>query len=212
MERFRVVGQVAHPSYVGVDSCPAAGLDVALLRLERPVPLVPPRVLATSPPSPGASCSAVGYGAHNLDSRRVQYGQKRRATERVVAVTAMNVEVEADSGVVDHGDSGGPLLCGRQIAGVTSCKSDGEWPRHSRALYARTDRLAGFIESTLAAWRRSPVPARSCTHDVCEVGAALEADCSACAESVCSRDDYCCTLRWDESCTSAAAVLCGSCR
>ena len=37
------------------------------------------------------------------------------------------------------GDSGGPLLVGDEIVGVTSCHNDGDWPAHREEYYARVD-------------------------------------------------------------------------
>jgi hypothetical protein len=43
------------------------------------------------------------------------------------------------SGVADHGDSGGPLLCGGAIAAVVHNHTDGDWPAHIRENYATLD-------------------------------------------------------------------------
>ena len=47
--------------------------------------------------------------------------------------------------------------------------------------------------------------AGGCAHSECETGAALTAECSACATAVCDVDDYCCTGEWDSFCTAEAA-------
>jgi hypothetical protein len=79
--------------------------------------------------------------------------QRRSATERVVAVEPSAVHVVRGSGVADHGDSGGPLLCGGHIAGATSCGTDGSGPLHREVYYARTDHLGPWLQQTIALWR-----------------------------------------------------------
>jgi hypothetical protein len=51
-----------------------------------------------------------------------------------------------------------------------------------------------------------------CEHDVCTVGSPLDPSCGSCAASVCSVDDYCCNVEWDQVCVDAVDSLCaGSC-
>ena len=44
-----------------------------------------------------------------------------------------------------------------------------------------------------------------CIHGECEVGAALSAGCSDCADAICTADPYCCNNEWDNVCVDAAA-------
>ncbi len=47
-----------------------------------------------------------------------------------------------------------------------------------------------------------------CTHDVCEVGAPLEASCDMCTAVVCGMDMFCCTGFWDPICVNEANIWC----
>ena len=148
-----VIDQVAHPSYRSEDACPNSTFDVGLVRLARPITSVKPLAIAARPPARDATCRTVGYGVHNSSVTRMTVEQKRSATERVLAVDGTSVKVTRKSGIVDHGDSGGPLLCAGRIAGVTSCGSDGVYPHHRVASYARVDTVDDWIQQTIASWR-----------------------------------------------------------
>jgi hypothetical protein len=150
--QHRVVDQVAHPSYQSLDQCPNPTFDVALLRLAKPIAETAPLPLAADPPRAGATCRAVGYGVHD-DRAGVTVEQRRSATEKVLGVDDTSVHVRRKSGIVDHGDSGGPLLCAGAIAGVTSCGNDGSGPGHREAYYGRVDSIAQWIQDTIAAWQ-----------------------------------------------------------
>jgi hypothetical protein len=152
LTRHAVVDQVAHPSYSPRGGCPNRSFDEGLLRLEKPIRSVRPLGLGAAAPNPRAVCRAVGYGVHNQGAQAT-VEQKRRATETVEQVETTWVLVGNKSGIVDHGDSGGPLLCGARIAGVTSCGTDGAYPDHREAYYARTDSIRDWITATVAAWR-----------------------------------------------------------
>ncbi len=49
----------------------------------------------------------------------------------------------------------------------------------------------------------------TCAHDECETGGILDPGCSACAETVCAADGFCCNTSWDEYCVQQAVDLCG---
>jgi hypothetical protein len=147
-----VVDQIAHPSYSSQGGCPNATFDVGLLRLAQPITGIKPLALGLRPPRQGAVCHAVGYGVHNQGAH-VTVEQKRRASETVEQVDETSVLVTGKTGIVDHGDSGGPLLCNAHIVGTTSCGTDGSYPDHRQAYYARTDNVRDWIDSTVAAWR-----------------------------------------------------------
>jgi hypothetical protein len=52
----------------------------------------------------------------------------------------------------------------------------------------------------------------SCTHDVCEAGVALGANCDECTAAVCAQDSYCCSDAWDATCVGEVADYCaGGC-
>jgi hypothetical protein len=53
-------------------------------------------------------------------------------------------------------------------------------------------------------------PVETCEHSECTAGAALDPDCSSCAQSVCDQDGFCCTTEWDGTCVLWAEDLCAS--
>jgi V8-like Glu-specific endopeptidase len=136
--------QAGYPSYAG-GACPNGSGDVGLVHLAQPLAGVTPLRLASAPPRTGTTCTAVGFGAHGSTSM-----QKRSATETVTASDNATITVNRGSGIADHGDSGGPLLCGSTIAGTTSCHVDSP---HVVEYYARVDAFRSWIEQTVAAWR-----------------------------------------------------------
>jgi hypothetical protein len=93
----------------------------------------------------------VGYGTYNSGSN-VMVEQKRTGTELVQAVDTTYLTVTQGTGLADKGDSGGPLICGGQIVGATSCHTDGSWPQHTTEYYARVDDAASWIQSTISQW------------------------------------------------------------
>jgi hypothetical protein len=148
----KVIDQIAHPDYQDANECPNPTHDVALLRLENPAAGTTPLAIARRPPRAGASCRAVGYGVHSARGGRETIEQKRSGTEKVLAVDDSSVAVKKGTGIVDHGDSGGPLLCGKLIAGTTSCGNDPS-PAHTDAYYGRVDNVADWIDATVAGWQ-----------------------------------------------------------
>jgi hypothetical protein len=74
------------------------------------------------------------------------------------------------------------------------------------------DPAHGWTELCVRAAQELPGPCRgicfdnksTCSHSVCEAGVALPTSCSTCVASVCKRDKFCCTNKWDHFCTSEA--------
>jgi secreted trypsin-like serine protease len=152
MARHTVVDQIAHPSYRSENVCPNSTFDVGLLRLEKPIANAKLLALGDAPPKKSEVCKAVGYGMHDTGGVSTAE-QKRRATETVESKGRTSLRVVARSGIVDHGDSGGPLLCGAKIVGTTSCGNDGSGAAHTEAYYARTDGIRDWIDSVVASWQ-----------------------------------------------------------
>jgi hypothetical protein len=198
MRRIGVVGQRAYDGFSRAATCPIGVPDLGLVRLEQPVEDVRSLPIATAAPSVGARCTAVGFGAHDDASGRTTYADKREAQVAVAALAATALAVEPGSGLPDHGDSGGPLLCDGAIVGVTSC-SDGT---PDRVWFARTDEARRFLD---APW---PAPG-ACAHAVCSTGAALDPACDPCVDAVCGVDPYCCGADWDAGCVQTAGDRCG---
>lgn len=144
--------QAGYPSY-RAGSCPNQTGDVGLVHLAAPIANIAPVKFATARrASTGQSCTVIGFGTHGGGSAET-YEQKRKGTSTVAAVDASVVTVDLGSALADHGDSGGPLICGGIIAGATSCHTDGDWPLHKREYYARVDAFAGWINQQISAWR-----------------------------------------------------------
>jgi len=108
-------------------------------------------------------------------------------------------------GTCDHSecDAGGALdkscsACTSTVCSVKPecCDSEKGW----------TDECVKIAKST-------PGPCRgvcydgssSCSHSECEEGGSLGASCSTCAGSVCEKDPYCCSGKWDGICKLEAA-------
>jgi trypsin len=130
-------GSVGHPIDYSVVWFPSEGgnfvtaHDMQLLHLAAPISDIRPLSIYTGPlPSVGQTCTTVGYGS---DSNGVS-GAKRSATVQIDEVGSYNsnltdfivlwtnidsgLRVFGVTGLPDHGDSGGPLLCGDRLAGV----------------------------------------------------------------------------------------------
>ncbi len=153
LKKHDVADQAPYPGYDINAGCPNPTIDVGLVRLAKPLTSVKPLALAAAPPKKGAVCRVVGYGIHDDAKGNETFEQKRRADVSVVQLDAAAVLVDWKTGISDHGDSGGPLLCGGKIVGDTSCGTDGSFPDHERTWYARTDAAAKWIASTVAAWK-----------------------------------------------------------
>jgi hypothetical protein len=49
-----------------------------------------------------------------------------------------------------------------------------------------------------------------CSHDICEVGANLNAVCDPCVAAICQEDSYCCIVEWDNACIDYVLPVCGN--
>jgi secreted trypsin-like serine protease len=153
MQRHAVNAQISHPSYSSHGGCPNQTFDVGLVRLSKPLTSVKPSALAVHAPSLGQSCRIVGYGLHDTAAGVESFEQKRAANVKIAGGGTTWVEVTWQSGISDHGDSGGPLLCSDKIAAVTSCGTDGVYPNHRSSYYARVDDIGGWIDTTIKKWK-----------------------------------------------------------
>jgi hypothetical protein len=146
--RHGVRKAIAHPSYVAHPmDCPNPTLDVALVLLDAKLDIspLPYAKSAADLPAVGEKLTAVGYGAHTEDAGDTTYGVKRNAIEELAEVARGSLRVVASTGLVDHGDSGGPLFRGNVVVGTASCLTDG-------ASYGRVDAASDWIQRTIARW------------------------------------------------------------
>jgi len=144
--QYTVDGQLVHPSFQGLMACPDQGYDLALLHLSEDVTTVSPLQLGT--PISGDTCLAVGFGLHDQNA-----GTKYSGTSRITSVGTQSFSVSKVTGIADHGDSGGPLLCANVVVGVTSCGTD-DSSQHTTAEYALVD--TQWIAMTIADWKQNP--------------------------------------------------------
>lgn len=213
--------QLSHPSYQG-GSCPNTTLDVGLVHLAAPITDIQPVAIATAAPALSGSCDAVGFGTHNEGST-VTYEAKRVGTEVVQAVSSTYVTVSFGTGLADHGDSGGPIICGGVISGATSCHTDGNWPQHQTEYYSRIDAAADWINTKVAQWGGTGTDGgvntdggvtpdagtvNSCAHAICTSGGALVSSCDSCVTQVCAADSFCCANAWDSTCVNEVSTIC----
>jgi secreted trypsin-like serine protease len=152
MKRHAVAAQLAHPSYSANGGCPNQTFDVGLVHLAQAIADIKPLPHGKSLSASSATCRIVGYGVHDTADSET-FEQKRGANVYLESVGQSWVELLWKSGIADHGDSGGPLLCGEQIVGVTSCGDDGVYPDHKEAYYARVDDIGGWIDTTVKKWK-----------------------------------------------------------
>ena len=117
-----------HPNF---SVAQAAYADVALLALESPVTDVTPLPLIAKPPHTGAKGTIVGYGLDGADAAEIKrMGTVKvrhcpRAIHRVGIIagqlsTSVCWKPKRRGNDTCPGDSGGPLLVGGAVAGVTS--------------------------------------------------------------------------------------------
>ena len=152
MTAHAVDKQAGYNSYHG-GTCPNASGDVGLIHLAAPITNIKPVAFAATATSAAVngSCTAVGYGQHGVGAATT-LEQKRSATSTVTAIAAGYLTVKTGTGIADHGDSGGPLICNGKIAGATSCHTDGDAPGHKVEYYARVDAFATWINGTISGW------------------------------------------------------------
>ncbi len=149
MAGHRVVARQPHPGW-RQNACGTTP-DVALLLLEEPVQGVLPLDVASAGAAwVGRVCTAVGFGTHGTGAEAT-VARKRSGSERIVSVRPHAVSVVWETAVADHGDSGGPLLCGGRISGVTSCGPPG-LDRTRTVNYARPQTVQTWVNQTLRRW------------------------------------------------------------
>jgi len=100
------------------------GNDVALLHLAAPIRDIRPMDINTAQlPSVGQVCTGVGFGRHQETNGTVTSGVKRSASVKTSAVDSTLITTVWDTGIADHGDSGGPIVCDGRISGVAHTRS-----------------------------------------------------------------------------------------
>lgn len=130
--------------------------DLLLLHLSTPIRTIRPLDINTYVlPGVNTVCTGVGFGWHNESNGTVTSGNKRSCTESVESADTTTIAVKMVSGVADHGDSGGPLLCDGRIAAVVHNHTDGVWPAHIRENYATID--ANWISNIAADYSAEPL-------------------------------------------------------
>jgi hypothetical protein len=90
---------------------------------------------------------------------------------------------------------GGPLMAACSDCATTVCNDDSfccttDW---DALCVSHAESLCGNL-----------CAGGGCVHSECQVGAPLDAGCSACATAVCNQDDFCCTQQWDNICVGIA--------
>ncbi len=131
--------------------------DLLLLHLARPIRDIRPiDINTTQLPAVGAICGAVGFGVYCPPGQPTSSGTKRSGTSRVEAADDSIVQVIWDTGIADHGDSGGPLICDNRIAAVVLNHTDGDCPIvHQRENYTTID--ADWITNQVANFTSEPM-------------------------------------------------------
>ena len=108
------------------------------------------------------------------------------------------------SGSCGHGEceTGGPLAtacspCANAVCAYKPecCAADGSW---DASCVEKAGDIPGACQGVCADG------VSSCAHSECAEGDKLPEGCSTCAGSVCERDPYCCSHKWDWICVSEA--------
>jgi hypothetical protein len=99
-------------------------------------------------------CTAVGFGAFDVNGVPT-FGTKRSATEQVSSANASQIVVHMVSGIADHGDAGGPLLCNGRIAAVVETDS---WLPEAGAALERAHGRIGWLHFAVARPATRSVP------------------------------------------------------
>lgn len=97
----------------------AAGHDVAVVVLSKPITSVLPIKRGTAP-AVGSVVKAVGYGVSQLDSTSAGTGTKRHLNMTVTASKTTEFAAGYEGSNVCYGDSGGPTLQYGRVVGVNA--------------------------------------------------------------------------------------------
>lgn len=153
MKRVRVVETLPFPGFEVAKAgdpryvCTKDVIDVALLKLERPVTDVAPVALGETP-APGTQCEAVGYSTHKYANREYETRYERRVAQRALReASPVRLYSRAIDGPTRSGDSGGGLFCNGKVVGVLSCTTPTEDD------HARIDLIRGWLDFQIAKWR-----------------------------------------------------------
>jgi len=135
-------------------TCPRKSIDIALIRLAKPVTGVTPLALSDALPKVGDACTVTGYGDHGTGDGTTDL-QRRTANVEIVSSSAPAISSKWKSGIDDRGDSGGPLLCNGKIAGTVSCGPDFAGPTDSRSFYVPMATQRAAINDVINGWNAS---------------------------------------------------------
>lgn len=175
--RIAVSGGRAHPDYDPVTHAN----DVAALILARDAPVAPIPLASAVPDLTNMPVLLVGYGITAGSATDV--GLARAGTARVMEVTAAELRMVPDPAMSCRGDSGGPVLSGGQIVGVTSY---GDPACTQLGVAMRVDAYAALFQAILAeATANAPRAAFDPDAAFCDLPCATDADCPE--ETVCVR-------------------------
>jgi hypothetical protein len=149
------------------------GFDIALVRLAKPVRSITPATLYRQRDEVGQTARLVGYGDHGDGlTGAIGFDALRRAGSNVidrvdtvrgglphVLVTTFDAPGSAgslpDEATTASGDSGGPLLLGDAIAGITSWGSSDFSEYGDVARYTRVSSFIAWIERVMGDKKRA---------------------------------------------------------
>lgn len=176
--RIAVIGGRAHPDF---DPATHAN-DVAALILAADAPVAPIALAPALPDLTNTDVRLVGYGI--TAGTGTDVGAQRAGTARVTEMSANELRMVPGPAMSCRGDSGGPVLSGGQLAGVTSY---GDPACTQLGVAMRADAYAAFfapvLQEAATAAPRAPFDPDAA---FCDRSCASDADCPD--ETVCARE------------------------
>ena len=135
---FDIPKSYPHPLYEG------GSYDQRVLQLDREVDTSLPglellRLNEASLPTHDTICTAVGYGTYTDEQMMQHVGEKRSCDVAVDSADEHLTQVQWKTGIPDHVDSGGPLICNGVITAVVRNHAGTSEGIHTKETYTTLD-------------------------------------------------------------------------
>jgi cysteine-rich repeat protein len=150
--------------------------------------------------------------AQNFEADDEHQGLRCRRVQRAVQLVVATEGYESSRLKQSSATVRKPRRVVRDVIGY-SVKSRSVGRSCFRCISGQIRRRVPLVEQEACGYQdpciaRSTCP--SCSHDVCEAGAALQPACDSCTAAVCSVDPFCCDTLWSEDCVAKVETICGN--